>query len=83
MANVQAGHLAAMLDTVDSVRIFNGSTVDEGESLSFEYSIETILDEINMGAMIFREGRFQEMAPTFANSDQVRNTNLVLPILNP
>ncbi len=63
VANVQAGHLGAMLDTVNSVRIFNGSTIDEGESLSWAYSIETILDEINMGAMIFREGKFQEMAP--------------------
>lgn len=63
VANVQAGHMGAMLDTVDSVKIYNGSTIDEGESLSWAYSIETILDEISMGAMIFREGQFQEMAP--------------------
>lgn len=63
VANVQAGHMGAMLDTVESVKIFNGSTIDEGESLSWAYSIETILDEISMGAMVFREGQFQEMAP--------------------
>jgi saccharopine dehydrogenase-like NADP-dependent oxidoreductase len=63
VANVHAGHLGAMLDSVDSVRIFNGSTIDEGESLSWAYSIETILDEINKGAMVFREGKFQEMPP--------------------
>ena len=63
VANVQAGHMGAMLDSVDSVRIFNGSTVDEGESLSWAYSIETILDEISKGAMVFREGQFLEMAP--------------------
>ncbi len=63
VANVQAGYLAAMLDTVDSVKIYNGSTVDEGESLSWAYSIETILDEISKPAMIFREGQFQAMPP--------------------
>jgi saccharopine dehydrogenase-like NADP-dependent oxidoreductase len=63
VANVQAGHMGAMLDTVDSVKIYNGATVDEGESLSWAYSIETILDEICMGSMIFREGEFQEMTP--------------------
>jgi len=63
VANVQAGHLGAFLDTVESVKIFNGSTLDEGESLSWAYSIETILDEISMGAMVFRDGQFQELAP--------------------
>jgi saccharopine dehydrogenase-like NADP-dependent oxidoreductase len=63
VANVQAGHMGAMLDTVESVKIFNGSTLDEGESLSWAYSIETILDEISMGAMVFRDGQFQELAP--------------------
>jgi saccharopine dehydrogenase-like NADP-dependent oxidoreductase len=63
VANVQAGHMGTMLDTVESVKIFNGSTIDEGESLSWAYSIETILDEISMGAMVFRQGQFQEMAP--------------------
>lgn len=63
VANVHAGHLGAMLESVDSVKIFNGSTVDEGESLSWAYSIETILDEINKGAMVYREGQFQELAP--------------------
>jgi saccharopine dehydrogenase-like NADP-dependent oxidoreductase len=63
VANVQAGYLAEKLDTVESVKIYNGSTIDEGESLSWAYSIETILDEISKPAMIFRDGQFQEMAP--------------------
>jgi saccharopine dehydrogenase-like NADP-dependent oxidoreductase len=63
VANVQAGHMGAMLDTVDSVKIFNGATIDEGESLSWAYSIETILDEIYMGSMVYRDGQFVEMAP--------------------
>ncbi len=63
VANVQAGYLAAMLDEVESVKIYNGSTIDEGESLSWAYSIETILDEINQPAMVFRNGEFQSLAP--------------------
>jgi len=63
VANVQAGHLGRMLDTVESVKIYNGSTIDEGESLSWAYSIETILDEISMPAMVFRDGKFLDLAP--------------------
>lgn len=63
VANVQAGYLAAMLDSVESVKIYNGSTIDEGESLSWAYSIETILDEISQPAMIFRGGDFHAVAP--------------------
>ena len=63
VANVQAGWLAGTLDQVDSVRIFNGSTLDRGDSLSAPYAIQTILDEISQPAMVFREGRFQERSP--------------------
>ena len=63
VANVQAGWLAGMLDTIESVRIFNGSTVDRGDSLAAPYAIETILDEISMPAMVFRDGGFLERPP--------------------
>ncbi len=63
VANVQAGYLGGMLDTVESVKIFNGSTIDEGESLSWAYSVETILDEISKPSIVFRGGEFHEMAP--------------------
>jgi len=63
VANVHAGWLGAMLDTVEYVRIYNGSTQDEGESLAAPYAIETILDEISKPAMVFRGGSFFEMPP--------------------
>ncbi|HMK09622.1 MAG TPA: SDR family NAD(P)-dependent oxidoreductase [Anaerolineales bacterium] len=63
VANVQAGWLGAMLDRVRSVRIYNGATLDEGESLAWPYAIETILDEISKPAMIFRGGKFLEAPP--------------------
>lgn len=63
VANVQAGYMGAMMDTVESVKIYNGSTIDQGESLSWAYSLETILDEIELPSMIFREGEFRESPP--------------------
>lgn len=63
VANVQTGYLAGMLDSVESVRIYNGSTLDRSGSLAWAYSIDTILDEISQPAMVFREGRFQECPP--------------------
>jgi saccharopine dehydrogenase-like NADP-dependent oxidoreductase len=63
VANVQSGWLAGMLDELDYVRIYNGATLYEGESLAAPYAIETILDEITKPAMIFREGEFVERPP--------------------
>ena len=63
VANVQAGWLGGMLERVHSVRIYNGATLDEGESLAWPYAIETILDEISKPAMVFRDGTFIEAPP--------------------
>lgn len=63
VANVHAGWLAGMLDTVEYVRIYNGSTQDEGESLAAPYAIETILDEISKPAVVYRDGAFVECPP--------------------
>jgi saccharopine dehydrogenase-like NADP-dependent oxidoreductase len=63
VANVHAGWLGSMLDSVEYVRIYNGSTQDEGESLAAPYAIQTILDEISKPAMVFRGGRFAELPP--------------------
>jgi len=63
VANVQAGYLARQLDTVTSVRIYNGSTAPASESLAWAYSLETILDEISKPAVVFRDGQFVELPP--------------------
>jgi lysine 6-dehydrogenase len=60
---VQARTVADTLDTVESIRIFNGATPDMGDSLAWAYSIQTIFDEITEPPMVFRDGRFQETAP--------------------
>jgi len=63
IANVHAGYIGRELDTVEYVRIYNGATPDEGDSLAWAYSLQTILDEITMNPVIFREGQFVEMQP--------------------
>lgn len=63
VANVQAGWLAGMLDSVDSVRIFNGATADHGDSLAAPYAIQTILDEVSMPAMVYHNGQFEARPP--------------------
>ncbi|MEK7283349.1 MAG: saccharopine dehydrogenase NADP-binding domain-containing protein [Acidobacteriota bacterium] len=62
IANVQARAVADTLDTVESIRIYNGATPDLGDSLAWAYSIQTIFDEITQPPMVFRAGRFQETA---------------------
>jgi saccharopine dehydrogenase (NAD+, L-lysine-forming) len=63
IANVQARAVADALDTVESIRIFNGATPDQGDSLAWAYSIQTIFDEITQPPIVFRDGQFRETAP--------------------
>lgn len=63
IANVHAGDLAARLDTVRSVKIYNGATSDPSESLRWPYSLWTIFDEIVERAMVFRGGEFVDLDP--------------------
>ncbi len=63
VANVQTGYLAAQMDRIESVHIYNGSHPLADDPLNAPYSIETILDEITRPAMVFRKGQFVEMPP--------------------
>jgi lysine 6-dehydrogenase len=63
IANVQARVLADQFDGVESIRIYNGATPDQGDSLAWAYSIQTIFDEVTEAPMVFRDGQFRESAP--------------------
>lgn len=63
VANVQAGWLGAMLDSIESVHIYNGATPDPSDSLAAPYAIQTILDEVSMPAVVYHGGRFEERPP--------------------
>jgi saccharopine dehydrogenase-like NADP-dependent oxidoreductase len=63
VSNVQAGWLGGLLETVESVKIFNGTTPEEPDPLAAPYSLQTILDEIGLKPVVFREGAFLEAPP--------------------
>ena len=63
IANVQARAVADEFDAVESIRIYNGATPDQGDSLAWAYSIQTIFDEITKPPMVFRAGQFVETGP--------------------
>lgn len=63
IANVHAGDLATRMDTVRSVKIYNGATVDPSDTLKWPYSLWTIFDEITERPMVFRDGSFIDVEP--------------------
>ena len=63
IANVHAGDLGSRLDTIRSVKIYNGATVDPSDTLKWPYSLWTIFDEITERPMVFRDGAFVDVEP--------------------
>lgn len=63
VANVQAGWLGAMLDSIDAVRIYNGATPNTSDALAAPYAIQTILDEVRLPAVVYHRGQFEERPP--------------------
>ena len=62
IANVMARYLADQLDRVHFVGVYNGSRDFQSypDALSFGFSIATILDELTIAPVAFRNGRFEE-----------------------
>lgn len=63
IANVHAGDLAERLDTVESVIIYNGATVDTSGALRWPYSLRTIFDEMTQQPIVYRDGEFVPVEP--------------------
>lgn len=63
IANVHAGDIGQRLDTVDSVVIYNGATVDGSGALRWPYSLQTIFDELTERPIVFRDGEFVDLEP--------------------
>ncbi len=63
VTNLQAALAARGLESVESIRIFDGAVPIEEEGINWGYSLATILDEITMNPVTFREGQFQELGP--------------------
>lgn len=61
--NVQARYAAERLDTVQSIRIFDGIKPPSGDDVFFGYAIPTIIDELTMPPMVYRNGDFVACEP--------------------
>jgi lysine 6-dehydrogenase len=67
--NVQSRYAADRLDTIEHIRIYDGILPPPGDDIRFGYAIPTIIDELVMPPMVFRDGEFVEQAPLAGKED--------------
>jgi len=61
--NVQARYAANRLDTIESIRIYDGIKPPPPDDVRFTYAVPTIVDELTMSPMVYREGEFVACEP--------------------
>jgi lysine 6-dehydrogenase len=61
--NIQARYAADRLDTVDSIRIYDGIKPPPADVVAFSYAVPTIVDEMTMPPMVYRDGEFCACEP--------------------
>jgi saccharopine dehydrogenase-like NADP-dependent oxidoreductase len=61
--NIQARYAAENLDTIDSIKIFDGIKPPASDDPRFTYAVPTIVDELTLQPMVFRGGEFRAMEP--------------------
>ncbi len=67
--NVQARYAADRLDTVESIRIYDGILPLTGDDVRFGYAIPTVIDELVMPPVVFSDGEFVEEEPLAGEED--------------
>ncbi len=61
--NLQARYAADRLDTVEAIRIYDGIKPPPPGDLRFTYAVPTILDELTMEPVVYRDGEFIPCEP--------------------
>jgi saccharopine dehydrogenase-like NADP-dependent oxidoreductase len=61
--NVQARYAAERLDTVETIRIYDGIKPPPPDDVRFTYAVPTIVDELTMSPMVYRDGEFVACEP--------------------
>ncbi len=61
--NVQSRYAADRLDTVESIRIYDGIKPPPPDVVAFSYAVPTIVDELTLPPMVFRDGEFVACEP--------------------
>ena len=69
VTNVQARYAADRLDAMDYIRIYDGILPPPGDDLRFGYAIPTVIDELTLPPIVFRNGEFVEEAPLSGKED--------------
>ena len=67
--NVQARYAADRLETIEYIRIYDGILPPPGDDIRFGYAIPTIIDELVMPPMVFRDGEFVAEEPLAGEED--------------
>jgi len=61
--NLQARYAADRLDTVEYIRIYDGIRPPPPDDVRFTYAVPTIVDELTMSPMVYRDGEFVACEP--------------------
>jgi saccharopine dehydrogenase-like NADP-dependent oxidoreductase len=61
--NVQARYAAERLDTIESIRIYDGIKPPPPDVVRFTYAVPTIVDELTLAPMVYRDGEFVACEP--------------------
>jgi len=61
--NIQARYAADRLDTIESIKIFDGIKPPPPDDVTFTYAVPTIVDELTVEPMVFENGEFVAKPP--------------------
>lgn len=61
--NIQARYAADRLDTIESIKIYDGIAPPPPNDVRFTYAVPTILDELTVQPMVYRDGDFYACDP--------------------
>jgi saccharopine dehydrogenase-like NADP-dependent oxidoreductase len=61
--NIQARYAADRLDTIVSIRIYDGIKPPPADTIRFPYAVPTIIDEMTERPMVYRNGKFIDCEP--------------------
>lgn len=61
--NIQTRYAADRLDTIESIKIYDGIMPPPNDDPKFTYAVSTIVDELTVEPMIFRDGEFMAAEP--------------------
>jgi saccharopine dehydrogenase (NAD+, L-lysine-forming) len=76
--NIQSRYAADRLDTIEYIRIYDGIKPPVPDDVRFTYAVPTILDELTLEPMVYRDGEFIAEKPLTGFEDYWFNPPLGL-----